>query len=152
MLKDELLLVKRFVQLHHISKGPWPEVEWNVDEGLAQSEILIPSMALQIPVENALKHAFIQPSADSLIQVEIKHDKKQNSLVLTVTDNGQGYNPGNIRSTGRDTGTGLRLLTRTFEILNKRNEHQALLTITNREAPKHGTIMQLCIPVDYSYE
>ena len=39
-----------------------------------------------------------------------------NGLLLQVTDNGRGYNPGNVPQTGRDTGTGLRLLTRTIHI------------------------------------
>lgn len=152
LLKDELLLVQRYVQLHQLSKGPWPRVEWDVEDTLGQSDIRIPSMSIQIPVENALKHAFSSPSEENLISVNIHLDKKGNVLHLTVTDNGCGYNPGTVRPTGRDTGTGLRLLTRTIEILNQRNEHPASFSISNRTQPEHGTVMHLTLPTDYQYE
>ena len=152
LLKDELLLVQRYVQLHQLSKGPWPRVEWDVEDALAQSLIAIPSMSIQLPVENALKHAFPSPSEESLISVSIHLDQTGKVLHLTVTDNGCGYNPGTVRPTGRDTGTGLRLLTRTIEILNQRNEHPASFSISNREMPEHGTVMHLALPTDYQYE
>lgn len=152
LLKDELLLVQRYVQLHQLSKGLWPKVEWEVEAPLAQSLIAIPSMSIQIPVENALKHAFPSPTEESLISIRIHLDEKGKVLHLTVTDNGCGYNPGTVRPTGRDTGTGLRLLTRTIEILNRHNEHQASFTIANRAEPEHGTIMHFTIPTDYQYE
>ena len=48
-------------------------------------------MSLQIPVENALKHAFPTLTDECAIHIAIElHD---NMLHLCVTDNGQGYNP-----------------------------------------------------------
>lgn len=149
-LCDELSLVQRFVSLHHYSKGQWPTVTWAIDPCLAQSEWLIPSMSLQIPVENALKHAFPTLSAESAIHINITM-LPTNELSLQVTDNGQGYNPGRIKRTNRDTGTGLRLLTRTLEILNQYNRRSASLTITNMTPPHHGTRIELRIPQGYNF-
>ena len=73
-------------------------------------------------------------------------------LVLQITDNGHGYNPGRVKRTGRDTGTGLRLLTRTLEILNQYNHRSASLTIVNVDPPHHGTRTELRLPVGYTYE
>lgn len=149
-LCDELALVQRFVSLHHYSKGEWPTVTWTIDPALEKSEWLIPSMSLQIPVENALKHAFPTLSAESAIHVSITL-LPTNELSLQVTDNGQGYNPGRIKRTNRDTGTGLRLLTRTLEILNQYNRRSASLTITNVAPPHHGTRIELRIPQGYNF-
>lgn len=149
-LCDELALVQRFVSLHHYSKGEWPTVTWTIDPELANSEWLIPSMSLQIPVENALKHAFPALSAECAIHINITV-LPTNELCLQVTDNGQGYNPGRIKRTNRDTGTGLRLLTRTLEILNQYNRHPASLTITNIPQPHHGTRIELRIPHGYNF-
>lgn len=56
-----------------------------------------------------------------------------------------------MRRTERDTGTGLRLLSRTIGILNRRNSREATFNITNRQAPDHGTIMHLALPDNYDF-
>lgn len=150
-LCDELALVHRFVDLHHYSKGELPKVSWQVDPELEQSQLRVPSMSLQIPVENALKHAFPVLTEESAIHIEVSLTA-DNYLHLEVTDNGQGYNPGRVKRTGRDTGTGLRLLTRTLDILNQYNRRQARFTIANVAPPHHGTRMQLLLPTEYYYK
>ena len=150
-LHDEIQLVQRFAQLHGLSKGPWPRVRWNIDEGLETSTLLVPAMSLQIPVENALKHAFPTPTADSIISITVTHDVTTRCLHLSVADNGKGYDPGQVRPTGRDTGTGLRLLSRTISILNRHNARPATFAIANRPSPDHGTLMQLTLPDDYDF-
>ena len=149
-LCDEIALVRHYVELHHYSKGPLPRVTWQVTPQLEQSQWLVPSISLQIPVENALKHAFPTLTDECAIHIAIElHD---NMLHLCVTDNGQGYNPGKVKRTGRDTGTGLRLIARTLEILNQRNRHAATFSIVNVPPPHHGTRMQLCIPTNYDFD
>ena len=148
-LRDELALVHHFVDLHHYSKGALPAVTWQVDANLEQSDWLVPSMSLQIPVENALKHAFTTLTDESAIHIAIT--QVDGVLTIQVTDNGQGYNPGRIKCTNRDTGTGLRLLTRTLEILNRYNRSNASLLITNIAPPHHGTRVVLRIPKGYNF-
>lgn len=150
-LRDEVTLVERYVRLHHYSHGARPRVEWEVDEALRESPLLVPSMSLQIPLENALKHAFptLTDESEIRIRVEVSADEV---IHLMVTDNGRGYNPGQVKPTGRDTGTGLRLLTRTIEILNRYNHRPARFSIVNRPRPEHGTVMHLEIPTDYGFE
>lgn len=150
-LKDELQLVRNFVELHRISKGDYPRVEWNVSAEVADSGMLVPAMAVEIPVENALKHAFPKPDADSCISIGVGLAQDGTMLQITVADNGQGYNPGLVRHTGRDTGTGLRLISRTFEILNRTNARQASVEIENRPPNEHGTVVRIVVPVDYTY-
>lgn len=149
-LRDEIALVRRFVGLHHFCKGERPRVEWEIEEGLEESLILVPSMSLQIPVENALKHAFPELTDESVIRVVVK--RTEGVLALYVHDNGQGYDPGRVCHTERDTGTGLLLLTRTIEILNRYNRTHASLTIRNVEVPGQGTCVKFLIPVDYRFE
>lgn len=150
-LCDELTLVRRFVDLHHYSKGPLPQVTWKVAPELENSQLRVPSMSLQIPVENALKHAFPVLTEDCAIHIEVTLTT-EGLLHIQVTDNGQGYNPGRVKRTGRDTGTGLLLLTRTLEILNQYNRRQARFSISNVSLPHHGTRMELLMPTDYCFE
>lgn len=149
-LKDEVALVKNFVSLHHLSKGEYPKVEWHIDDALRTDERTIPSMSIQIPVENALKHAFPTLNETCCIAVRITTDESD-ALVMEVCDNGRGYDPGSVKRTKRDTGTGLRLLSRTLEMLNGRNAHPASFTIKNRPAPDHGTLMRMVIPRHYDF-
>lgn len=148
-LHDELQLVRQFVKLHRYSKGERPRIEWHTNESEAYGSFMIPSMSLQIPVENALKHAFPQLTDESCINIVVNMDAK--GVLLQVTDNGRGYNPANVPKTGRDTGTGLRLLTRTIHILNQYNQTQATFEIENLKMPQRGTRMSLFIPHNYQF-
>ena len=148
-LTDELQLVRQFVRLHRYSKGERPKIVWHTNESEAYNHFMIPSMSLQIPVENALKHAFPQLTDESLIDIVV--NMTDNGLLLQVTDNGRGYNPANVPQTGRDTGTGLRLLTRTIHILNQYNPTQARFEIENMQTPQKGTRMTLFIPHGYRF-
>ena len=110
----------------------------------------VPAMCLQIPVENALKHAFGTLTAESRIDITARIESE--ALHLTITDNGDGFHPGQTVSTGRDTGSGLRILARTFELLNSRNGRAAQFHIKNLQAPEHGTRVEFVIPEGYRFE
>ncbi len=148
-LSDEIALVQRYIDLYHYSKSPYPSVTWDIDEDLRTSQDLIPSMSLQIPVENALKHAFPSLSSDCNIHISVK--LTDGTITLDVTDNGQGYNPGKVKRTERDTGTGLLLINKTLHILNHYNPRPASFTIVNIPSPAHGTHTHLSIPVGYDF-
>ena len=148
-LGEELSLVKRYVELYHYSHGPYPEVTWSVGEGV-DPQARVPSMCLQIPVENALKHAFENPTEGSRIAVRVTDNDA--ALTLTVTDNGGGYNPGRVRADGRDTGTGLRTLFRTIELLNTRQTPQASFTVRSLAKPESGTETVMTLPAGYVVE
>lgn len=149
-LSDELALVRRFVTLHHYSKGRLPHVVWNIAADLEQSTTWqVPAMAIEIPVENALKHAFPELTEESTISISASVES--DCLKIEVSDNGQGYNPGRIKRTKRDTGTGLRLITRTLQILNQYNRKEAAFTIQNIPSPRHGTCITLIIPQGYNF-
>ncbi len=149
-LCDEIRLVRNFVDLHHLSRSEWPVVEWEVDEHLRDSQLPVPSMSLQIPVENALKHAFNPLTAESCIRICVA--EANGWLTLRITDNGTGYNPGKIKRTERDTGTGLKLMNYTFDILNRCNARKASLRIVNVQPPQSGAMVEIVIPTDYRYD
>lgn len=148
-LKDERALVERFVKLHKLTHNGLPNVECHTDKSVPET-MTVPAMCLQIPVENALKHAFSPLSADSRIDIFMTFENK--SLTLRIVDNGCGYNPARIPQTGRDTGTGLRVLSRTINLLNARNTDQASLSIGNRKDGHSGTEVKLIIPTNYQWD
>ena len=148
-VNEELQLVKRYIELYHYSHGNHTKITWEIEKELMQQNIPILSMSLQIPVENALKHAFPQPKDTDVIHISVM--KRDNDLLLSVTDNGQGYHPESVTPTGRDTGTGLQLIMRTILILNEYNHREASFQITNLPEPLQGTRVELVMPIDYQF-
>ena len=149
-LHDEITLVRNFVQLYHYTKGPHPRVEWQIDENLAHSLLPIFPMSLQIPVENALKHAFPKPDESSRIRISINLDAR--GLHLEVSDNGIGYRPAQEFMKEHSTGLGLHLLSQSILILNRHNSLPASLRIATATPPAHGTTVTLLIPPGYRFD
>ncbi len=147
-LDEEITLVRRYVALCQLVSGDRPAVRWDVEDGLP-GDVRVPTMCLQIPVENAMKHAFPNPDAASAIDIRIA--RAEGGISLTVVDNGVGYRPGRITPTGRDTRTGLRVLSQTIDLLNAHNAQAARFTLHNREAPQTGTVVSFFVPTGYRF-
>lgn len=147
-LSDEIELVQNYIKLRHYVAGEYPTVTWKSD-GNVPMDIHVPTMCIQIPVENAFKHAFTEISAESKIEIALSFANEK--LHIDITDNGTGYNPGRIKRTGTDTGTGLRVLSRTIELFNAHNKEYMQFDIQNMEAPKQGTHVHFIIPQKYNY-
>lgn len=147
-LSDEIKLVRNYIELHRHIAGEYPRVTWKTDANVPM-DIYVPVMCIQIPIENAFKHAFIETSTESQIEISLSFTKEE--LHIDITDNGTGYNPGRIKRTGRDTGTGLRVLSRTIELLNTYNKERMQFDIQNLENPKQGTHVHFTIPQKYNY-
>lgn len=147
-LSEELGIVTKYVELHHLTHDGLPNVTTNIAEDIP-ADAKVPTMCLQIPVENALKHAFPHPTPDDRVDICATYDG--HTLTLTVLDNGVGYNPSAIPATGRDTGTGLRVLSRTIEVLNTHNAEPATFDIRNRDNHP-GTIITFRLPMGYNWE
>ena len=56
-LKEELGFVQTYIDLQRRSLGPELKVTIEVVKDVETNQLLLPSMLIQIPVENAIKHA-----------------------------------------------------------------------------------------------
>ncbi len=88
-LAQEKTLLDDYLQMEQLRFGF--EYEINYSEDLDLANIEIPSMLLQPFVENAVKHGISQKATDG--KVIITFTKQANDLQLTVTDNGNGFDP-----------------------------------------------------------
>lgn len=100
-------------------------------------------------MENALKHAFTHPDASSVIDVEVRFTGE--GVRLTVTDNGEGFRPGGDHADDRSTGTGLRVLSQTIDLLNRRNSRPLRFEIRSQQPPSRGTVVEFFVPVGYHF-
>ena len=148
-LEDEIALVQDYVQLHEYTHNPSPTVVWKIDESIDRSRP-VPSMCLEIPVENALKHAFPQPSAEDSIEICI--GEEDGAIVISVADNGCGCGAAGVKRTGRDTGSGLRMLGAIIALMNEKNRQPASFELVNAAGGQSGTTVRFRFPKGYSLE
>src|SRR5690606_26635686 len=89
-LSQEKTLLDDYLQMEQLRFGFTYEI--NHAGNLDLDNIEIPSMLLQPFVENAVKHGVAQNASDG--KVIVTFIKQANDLVLTVTDNGSGFDTG----------------------------------------------------------
>lgn len=149
-LQDELDFVQSYIGLESGRVGEDFTASVEVEEGLNAKQIMIPSMIVQIPVENAIKHGLTGKDGEKVLTVRVSRDGK--GIRIVICDNGRGYLP-HITSASRGTGTGLKVLYQTIQLLNTKNKSDKIkFDITNRNDGQTGTRVLVYIPFQYSYE
>jgi len=99
--------------------------------------------------ENALKHGLA--GIDGLKLLGISVCRKGSGILIDICDNGRGYSPQTLSST-RGTGTGLKVLYQTIQLLNDKNREKIRFEIKNLvNNGQTGTQVLIYIPLDYSY-
>lgn len=152
-LKDEIQLVQEYLQLRMLGDPGRIRIIWDLPSEIPETW-LIPSMSVQIPVENAVKYAFDPEDADACIRIQVT--EKQQCLYIEIEDNGIGFsNDGHLQKEEQSTGYGLKILNQTIDILNRRNKNKMNFIIQDRcrlEPGGHGTLVSFVVPFDYTFE
>ncbi|MDR6784972.1 hypothetical protein ABIE26_003670 [Pedobacter africanus] len=133
-LSQEKTLLDDYLQMEQLRFGFRYEI--NPSEDLDLANIEIPSMLLQPFVENAVKHGISQKATDGKIVIGLM--KQGNDLVLTVTDNGNGFDPQK-----NTNGLGLQLSNSRIALLNSiYKENRFTLAI---QSTRNGTKISLTL-------
>ena len=149
-LQDELDFVRTYIELERGRVGEDFVATVTVEDGLDATRIMIPSMIVQIPVENAIKHGLA--GKDGKKELSVYVSRETNGIRMTITDNGRGYLP-QVASATRGTGTGLKVLYQTIQLLNTKNKSDKIrFDITNRSDGQTGTEVSVYIPFRFSYD
>ena len=147
-LQDELDFVQSYIGLESGRVGEDFTASVVVEEGLDAKSIMIPSMIVQIPVENAIKHGLA--GKDGELTIRISREGK--GVRIVICDNGRGYLP-QVASSTRGTGTGLKVLYQTIQLLNTKNKNEKIrFNIGNRNDGQTGTQVSVYIPFHFSYD
>jgi len=127
-------LLEDYLQMEQLRFGFKYEINHSEDVDLENIEI--PSMLLQPFVENAVKHGISQKATDG--EIMIAFFKQANDLVLTVTDNGNGFDTGK-----KNNGLGLQLSDSRIALLNSMyKENRFILAI---QSTNNGTEISLTL-------
>lgn len=163
-LEDELQMVMSYSALRHETNPLLPMPRFDIAKEVDMS-LMLPSMILQIPVENALKHAFVgmEESGEKPL-LDVKVWIENGMLRIDVIDNGCG-GVGAVAGMGTrkahaaaSTGTGLRILNSTIEMLNAGNARKMYFKMQSRAGTadggsdrQNGTCVSIGVPCEYDY-
>ena len=163
-LEDELQMVMSYSSLRHETNPLLPMPRFDIAKEVDMT-LMLPSMILQIPVENALKHAFVgmEESGEKLL-LDVKVWIEDGMLRIDVIDNGCG-GVGAVAGMGTrktnaaaSTGTGLRILNSTIEMLNAGNARKLYFKMQSRAGAagggsdrQKGMCVSIGVPCEYDY-
>lgn len=163
-LEDELQMVMSYSSLRHETNPFLPMPRFDIAKEVDMS-LMLPSMIIQIPVENALKHAFVgmEESGEKPL-LDVKIWVEDGMLRIDVIDNGCG-GVGAVAGMGTrktnaaaSTGTGLRILNSTIEMLNAGNARKLYFKMQSRAGAadgrsdrQKGTCVSIGVPCEYDY-
>jgi len=87
-LEDELLYIDEYIKLHQIRFDS--QITFTTNVANAARQAYIPKLILQPLIENSIKYGF---RYQDTLQIEIISTIQDQTLFLTVRDNGQGLSP-----------------------------------------------------------
>ncbi|WP_294606939.1 histidine kinase [uncultured Bacteroides sp.] len=148
-LEEELDFVKTYIDLERRSLGEAFHPVIEIDEEVHPGQVYLPSMLIQIPVENAVKHALRGKDGERNLWVII--DRQVNGICIKIRDNGGGYRP---NSHSRGTGTGMKVIMQTIQILNMKNKETIDVSVHNILLPngETGCEVTFLLPDRYDYK
>ena len=149
-LAEELDFVKNYLQMEQTFLGSDFQTRWEIDKRIRTDNFRIPAMMIQIPVENALKHALREKEGEKQLIIALTLMKL--GILITIQDNGNGYYPDKSSNT-KGTGTGLKVLYQTIQLLNSKNEYKIGFDISNLQGEAaSGTKVEIRVPEQYNFE
>lgn len=147
-LSEELDFVRTFLDLKQRSLGPAFHPSIAIEPDVAPDKVILPSMLIQIPVENAVKHALKDKEGERCLWITVR--KVSGGNEIRIIDNGGGFRPNSIH---RGTGTGLKVIMQTIQILNQKNHETIDVSVENITSPsgETGCCVAFRLPDQYDY-
>lgn len=151
-LAEEIDFTQTYFNLEKLKFDNSIELKWIIDPNVNLNQANIIPMLLQIPIENSIKHAFIGVDREKWIMINIS--KSSEGVLISIKDNGIGYHPEKKKDDSQNsTGTGMKIVRQTIQILNYKNSEKIKFEINNIENESHtGTKTDIFIPQDFKYE
>ncbi|MEH6537774.1 MAG: histidine kinase [Psychroserpens sp.] len=131
-INEELSLVKDYIELEKMRFEARLQLETMIDKTLMNFKI--PTLSIQLLVENAIKHGI-----DSIVEGGIIHLKieKQNDTVQIIVEN-----PGTINRSKKSSGLGLKNLQERLEI-----QYKGKATFNLKEIDNNSVLAIITLPI-----
>lgn len=147
-MAEELDFVNTFINLERQAMGDTFVLSTYIDAAIKLDQEILPSMMIQIPVENALKHALKDKEGMKKLWIDIR--RTEDGICMKVRDNGGGYR---MNSANHGTGTGMKVILQTIQLLNANNKKHIDISINNvkLEDGETGCEFTVILPQGYDY-
>ena len=123
-LADELQFIDYYVSIEGRKLGQKFQYVKDIAEGVDVANISLPTMTIQLFVENAIKHGLRRivalPSVTPTLTIKVQ--RKDNGVTIRVVDNGSGMD-----HISKSENTGMRTIRQTIQILNDHNHRRRYL-------------------------
>ena len=151
-LAEEMDFVRTYLSLEKKHFDLSLQVAIHIDPNIDPETVELPSMMIQIPVENAMKHGLRQKTGEKRLLISVL--REATGVVIRIEDNGIGFRVQAENQDKQSTGTGLRVLNQTIQLLNLHNKEAITLLVKRNpygtvEYP--GCLVQISLPDNYSY-
>lgn len=148
-LQEELEFVDTYVYTEMPSLGKDFDYNKVISPAVDTESFIMPSMLIQIFVENAIKHGLRGYEGRKYLHIII--DKTDCATTITIKNN--GHSTSHAASISK-TGTGMRVVTQTINILNERNEKQMGLNVSSphdSDGSTHEWNVTITIPDGFDF-
>ncbi len=125
-LDRELEFVRQYVRIESFMVGDDFDFAIHSPESFDLSTVAIPSMFLQILVENAMVHGLRGWQGHKTLTIDVT--RGEGMTIVAVTDNGPGFD---VRNGATKKRTGLGIITQTIAITNEHSKRKMRFDLTN---------------------
>lgn len=151
-LEEEIDFVRTYLALEAGRFDTPLQTAIDIAPDLDPQQIQLPSMMIQIPVENALKHGLRNKEGEKRLTVSVA--KSGENILISIEDNGSGFHLQAGKADPQSTGTGLKVLNQTVQLLNAGNKNPITIEIRKSNSGSEeypGCLVQFILPEHYSY-
>lgn len=150
-LAEELSFVDYYVNIEGRQMGSDFHYSKEVANNVDANNIHLPSMIVQIFVENAIKHGLrpLKAEEEKQRKLTIRVTRKEQAILVEVIDNGKGLQA-HIEGS---TQTGIQVVRQTIQLLNDNNVNKITFGLENyQHNSKSGCRSWILLPDDYNYD
>lgn len=150
-LAEELSFVDYYVNIEGRQMGDDFHYSIEIADDVDANRVSLPSMIVQIFVENAIKHGLRPVKAEEgrLRKLTVKATRKDETTLVEVIDNGKGLQA-HIEGSCQ---TGMQVVRQTIQLLNDNNVNKIKFGIGNwKHEDENGCRSWILLPDDYNYE
>lgn len=148
-LKEELDFIHLYVAVEGEALGKNFEYEVLLNHDIHPENVKLPSMMIQIFVENAIKHGLKNLPESEKKKLTIQITEENGSTCIEIRNNGPFSS---IQYTDEKTRSGLRIVSQTIQLLNEKNKQPMSYSLTPyRDNDETGCCARLIIPDHYLF-
>jgi ligand-binding sensor domain-containing protein len=147
-LKKELELVDNYLAIQQVRFDHMLIINRNVDPNLVINNIPVPSMLLQIHVENAVEKGIRNRAGAGLLSICVADDRE--NINITIEDDGRGRTNISPDDDGRKGST--QVMNDLIAILNSYNKSKITVLYDDHIIDrKYGTRVNITLPKNFNY-